>query len=196
MSVWFSHEAIPILTKATVQSILKLEASLVSPFEVLQVFPCAYLLFVSHKLIPKSSSKIKLSSSNLVHDLLSWYLQLLWCLSFIKYWNAVAGFYTPCRGYKYQGPPTKSMGVWKKTATVIGEQTTKVWNAFVNTLIILMGFFFVMLIQWKPSEAFPQRSTWRIFLCRPILWIVRITGCRGVEGCHWVLLGVTGWGVS
>lgn len=83
-------------------------------------------------------------------------------------------------------------GCGKKLQNVIGEQTTKVWNAYVNTLIILMGFFFVMLMQWKPSETFPQRSTWGFFLRCPILWIVRITGCRGVEGCHWVSLGVTG----
>lgn len=83
-------------------------------------------------------------------------------------------------------------GCGKKLQNVIGEQTTKVWNAYVNTLIILMGFFFVMLMQWKPSETFPQRSTWGFFLRRPILWIVWITGCRGVEGCHWVSLGVTG----
>lgn len=163
-----------------------------SQFEVLQVFPCVYLLFVSHKHIPKCSSKIKLSSSNLVHDLLSWFLRLLWCLAFIKYWNAVAGFYTPCRGYKYQGPPTKSMGVWKKTAECYWWTDDKGLKCIRKYLDHLDGFFFVMLMQWKPSETFPQRSTWGFFLRRPILWIVRITGCRGVEGCHWVSLGVTG----
>lgn len=171
-----------------------------SQFEVLQVFPCVYLLFVSHKCIPKCSSKIKLSSSNLVHDLLSWFLRLLWCLAFIKYWNAVAGFYTPCRGYKYQGPPTKSMGVWKKTAECYWWTDNKGLKCIRKYLDHLDGVFFLLCwcsesrLRRSPNDRLGD-SSFAVPSCES-LGSQDVGVWKGVTGCHWVLLGVTGWGVN
>lgn len=172
-----------------------------SPFEVLEVFPCpVYLLFVFHKLSPKSSSKMKFSSSDLVQDSQSWLLQLLWCLPLIKSWNAVAGLYTPYCGCKYQGPPTLNQWGVEKNCRMVLVKRQQRWNACVNNLDHLDGGgAFVMLIEWKPSEAFPQWppwSTWGFVLHLPILWIATITGCQGVEGCPWVLLNGVWTGIK